>query len=74
MTEKASKFKEINIPNPLFKKIEEKIRNTGFSSVESYIIYVLREILTEDEEPEKAFTKKDEEKVKARLRELGYMD
>jgi Arc/MetJ-type ribon-helix-helix transcriptional regulator len=74
MKKKMDKFSEIRIPTPLFEKIVEKIKDTGFSSVESYVTYVLREILAEDEQPEKAFTKEDEEKVKARLRDLGYMD
>ena len=71
---KDKKFTAIKIPTPLFSKIEEKIKDTGFSSVSSYITYVLREIVTEEEETEKPFTKEDEDRVKARLRDLGYMD
>ncbi len=64
---------KISIPLSLYKKIKEKIHETGFSSVSDYVTYVLREILSEDEEEEE-FTEEDEEKVKERLRSLGYLD
>ncbi|MGD8566278.1 MAG: CopG family transcriptional regulator [Candidatus Bathyarchaeota archaeon] len=69
------KFTTVSIPTPLFNKIEERIKETGFTSVSSYVTYVLREIVTEKEvAPEEAFTKEDEERVKARLRALGYIN
>ena len=69
------KFTTVSIPAPLFRKVEERIKGTGFTSVSSYVTYVLREIVAEeDEEAEKPFTKEDEERVKARLRALGYID
>ncbi len=74
MKEKQKKFTTVSIPTPLFKKIEERIKGTGFTSVSSYVTYVLREIVAEEEEKEEPFTKEDEERVKARLRALGYID
>jgi Arc/MetJ-type ribon-helix-helix transcriptional regulator len=72
---KRKKFTTVSIPSQLFKKVEERIRGTGFTSVSSYVTYVLREIVAEEEEePEEAFTREDEERVKARLRALGYID
>ncbi len=67
------KFMRISIPTSLYKKIEGRIKDTGFTSVSSYVTYVLREVLSEDEEDED-FTEEDEEKVKERLRSLGYLD
>ncbi len=67
------KFVEVKIPASLYKKIEERIEGTGFSSVSSYVTYVLRELLAEDEE-EEVYTPEEEEKVKERLRALGYLD
>jgi len=68
------KYTTVSIPAPLFKKIEERIEGTGFTSVSSYVTYVLREILAEDEEEEEEpFTEEDEERVKERLRALGYL-
>jgi Arc/MetJ-type ribon-helix-helix transcriptional regulator len=74
---KSKKFTTVSIPTPLFKKVEERIKGTGFTSVSSYVTYVLREIVAEDEETkkeEKPFSKDDEERVKDRLRALGYLD
>ena len=75
MKQKERKFTTVSIPTPLFKKVEERIKGTGFTSVSSYVTYVLREIVAEEEEEaEQPFTKEDEERVKARLRALGYID
>jgi len=72
---KQKRFTTVSIPTPLFKKVEERIKATGFTSVSSYVAYVLREIVAEEEkETEEPFTKEDEERVKARLRALGYID
>jgi len=72
---KQKRFTTVSIPTQLFEKVEERIKGTEFDSVSSYITYVLEEILTEEEkEDEKPFTEEDEERVKARLRALGYID
>lgn len=68
------KFTTVSIPKPLFKKVQDRIKGTGFTSVSSYVTYVLREIVAEEEEAEQPFSKEDEERVKARLRALGYID
>ena len=76
MKERQKKFTTVSITTHLFKKVEERIKGTGFTSVSSYVTYVLREIVAEEEEEEaeEPFTKEDEERVKARLRALGYID
>ncbi|KAA0008478.1 MAG: CopG family transcriptional regulator [Thermoplasmata archaeon] len=72
--DEEKKFTTVSIPAPLFKKIEERIKGTGFTSVSSYVTYVLRELIAEEEEEEEPFTKEDEERIKERLRALGYLD
>lgn len=67
-------FTEISIPTSLFEKIKEMIKGTGFSSVSSYVTYVLKELVEGEEKEEETFTKEEEEKIKARLRALGYID
>ncbi|MFQ6051851.1 MAG: CopG family transcriptional regulator [Candidatus Hydrothermarchaeota archaeon] len=75
MEEKEEKkFTTVSIPTPLFEKIKKRIEGTGFTSVSSYVTYVLREIVAEEEEEEEPFTEEDEERVKERLRALGYLD
>lgn len=79
MSEKEHKveYTTVSIPKILVEKIKERMKGTGFSSVSSYVTYVLRQVLSSIEEEEKskqAFTKDEEEKVKQRLRDLGYID
>lgn len=77
MTEEkeVKKYTTISIPTPLAEKIKKRIEGTGFNSLSSYVTYVLREVISGIEgESEEAFSKEDEEKVKDRLRALGYLD
>ncbi|MEA2053860.1 MAG: CopG family transcriptional regulator [Candidatus Thermoplasmatota archaeon] len=69
------KYTTVSIPTPLVEKIKERIKGTGFTSVSGYVTYVLREVIANmDDDEEEAFSKEDEEKVKERLRALGYLD
>ena len=79
MTEDEYKveYTTVSIPKPLAEKIKERMKGTGFASVSSYVTYILRQVLSSIEEEERskqAFTKEEEEKVKNRLRDLGYID
>lgn len=70
------KFGEIRIPKQLIEKICEHIKKTEFKSVDEYATFVLEEVIKDDseEEPEEAFSEEDEQKVKDRLKALGYLD
>ena len=70
-------YTTVSIPKLLAARIKERMKGTGFSSVSSYVTYVLRQVISsieDDEQSKQAFTKKEEEKVKQRLRDLGYID
>lgn len=67
------KYTTVSIPTPLFEKIQQKIKDTGFTSVSDYVTFVLREILAHSNDNE-AFSEEDEKKVKDRLKSLGYLD
>lgn len=67
-------FMTISIPTSLYKKIEEKIKGTEFSSVSSYVTKILREKLSQEEKSTEVFTPEEEEKIKERLKALGYID
>ena len=70
-------YTTVSIPKILAEKIKERMKGTGFASVSAYVTYVIRQVLSSIEEEEKskeAFTKEEEEKVKQRLRDLGYID
>ena len=70
-------YSTVSIPKPLVEKIKDRMKGTGFSSVSSYVTYVLRQVLSSikaEEKSKQAFTKEEEETVKQRLRDLGYID
>jgi len=70
----TEKRRTIEIPESLFERVEAKIKGTGFQSVSDYVIQVLREKLGNDgSEQPPGYTKEEEEKVKERLRALGYL-
>ena len=67
-------FKTVSIPTSLYKQIEEAIKGTETASVAAYITNALREALEKRESKSEALTAEDEEKVKERLKALGYID
>jgi len=70
-------YTTVSIPKPLAEKVKERMKGTGFSSVSSYVTYVLRQVLSsieQDKREKQAFTKEEEDRVKQRLRDLGYID
>ena len=70
-------YTTVSLPKPLVDKIKERMKGTGFSSVSSYVSYVLRQVISSieaEERSKKAFAEEEEEKVKQRLRDLGYID
>ena len=66
--------KDISIPASLYKQIEEKIKETDMDSVSSYVTKILKEALSKQEGTSESLSKEDEEKVKERLKALGYLD
>ena len=73
---KEQACKGVLLSSELYYRIEERVRvrDTGFSSVDEYVTFVLEEVLKEEVEEETAFSKEEEEEVKKRLRALGYLD
>lgn len=69
-----NEFTEISIPATLYKEIEAKIKDMDVSSVQEYVIKVLKDSLPKDEKEGEGLSKDEEEKVKERLKALGYMD
>ena len=69
---KGHKFTTVSIPTPLFKKIEEGIKGTGFPSVSSFVAFVMREVVLSGRKSE-PFSTEDRERIKERLEKLGYL-
>lgn len=65
--------KAVSLPAELYARVERQVAGTEFHSVDEYVVFVLGEVLKE-EEPEAAFSKEDEVEVKKRLKSLGYLD
>jgi len=65
----------ILIPTSLYNRIKTLIKDTSFSDPQDYIIFVLREVVSmhEQSKSEDPFTQEDIERVKERLRSLGYL-
>lgn len=72
----SDETKKIFIPAPLYKRLRKRVKDTEFETVSKYVTYVLEEVLSslEEDEQEEDISKEDEEKVKERLRALGYLD
>jgi len=65
----------ISLPIPLINKIKERIKNTGFNSVSSYVSFILREVLSSTDKGSKwIVNKKHMENIIKRLKKLGYLD
>ena len=64
----------VSLPEELVKKIEERIKTSEQTSIVDHIIKVLEEDLSKGSGAEADLNKEDEEKVKERLKALGYMD
>lgn len=63
----------ISISKELYDRILNYIRtHGGFNSVEEFVEFVISEVLSEGES-EYVYSKEDEEKIKERLRSLGYL-
>jgi Arc/MetJ-type ribon-helix-helix transcriptional regulator len=70
----AEKSRTIEIPESLFERLIVRIQGTSFQSVSDYVANVLREKLaSEEKEDSTRYTREEEEKIKERLKALGYL-
>jgi len=62
-----SRYTSVSIPLPLFQKTKKRLQGTGFTSVSSFVAFLLREFLSwsPSEDPQG-------EKIKEKLKKLGY--
>jgi Arc/MetJ-type ribon-helix-helix transcriptional regulator len=62
----------VTIPEEVAQGIDERIRESGFASIDAFVEFVLARLLeTPGEIP---FSEEDERRLKERLRSLGYID
>ncbi|MEJ2721548.1 MAG: CopG family transcriptional regulator [bacterium] len=65
----------IKIPRRLYLKIQHLIGDSGFNSATDFIVYVLRDVLSESgKEDHEEFSAEELRSLKQKLRNLGYLD
>jgi Arc/MetJ-type ribon-helix-helix transcriptional regulator len=69
----------IKIPRPLYERIAGAIDGGGYDSVTDFVVHVLRDVVSTHEVRERGdeehspISEQDLERVKERLRALGYL-
>ena len=72
MNREKEQKKAIFLPDDLYEKIGERVNATEFNSVDEYVIFVMEEVLKDEEE--QALSKEDEEEIKKKLKAFGYLE
>jgi metal-responsive CopG/Arc/MetJ family transcriptional regulator len=62
----------IKIPRPLYDRLKNIIGDSGFSSVNEFVVYVLRDLVSLGFDDDKELTKEETDTIKKRLKNLGY--
>jgi Arc/MetJ-type ribon-helix-helix transcriptional regulator len=71
----SEEYVTIKIPRKLYEEINKRVKESQgeFKDAQEYIEFVLSEVIKEDERPETAYTPEEEEEIKKRLKQLGYL-
>jgi Arc/MetJ-type ribon-helix-helix transcriptional regulator len=62
----------LKIPRPLYDKIKTVIDGSGFSSVNEFVVYVLRDLMSKDISKPESSPQSETEAIRQRLKNLGY--
>lgn len=74
MDEKKDNKVTIKIPRQLYNNLKLLIENSGFNSVNDFIVYILRDIVSNSAIDKGDHLSKEEiETIKERLKNLGYL-
>lgn len=74
--------KKVEVPDEIYERLKERSKEKGFDSCEAYINDILKQVKEklerkekkeEEDNNEKEFSEEDEEKVRKRLKALGYL-
>jgi metal-responsive CopG/Arc/MetJ family transcriptional regulator len=64
----------VKIPRPLYRRVQQVIENSGFSSPTEFIVFVLRDLMSEVESKnESEFTPDELHQIRKKLKNLGYL-
>ena len=74
MNDKKDNKVTIKIPRHLYNNLKFLIDDSGFNSVNDFIVYILRDIASNTKiDSEDQLSKEEIETIKERLRNLGYL-
>lgn len=70
---------KVEVPDEIYETLSERAEEKGFKTCEDYVVDILEQVVRKLERMKKdqgkqEFSKEEEEKVKDRLRGLGYLD
>ncbi len=63
----------LKIPRPIYDKLKKVIEGSGFSSVNEFVVYVLRDLISSGIEETEDLSKKEIDAIRQRLKNLGYL-
>jgi metal-responsive CopG/Arc/MetJ family transcriptional regulator len=64
----------LKIPRPLYNRIKQVIEPSGFSSVNEFVVYILRDLVAQMSSSEKdELTTGEVEAIRKRLKSIGYL-
>ncbi len=65
----------VKIPRPLYRKVQQVVDGSGFSSPTEFIVYVLRDVLGEHggRAAKDTFSEAELADIKRKLKNLGYL-
>jgi mRNA-degrading endonuclease RelE of RelBE toxin-antitoxin system len=69
---------KISIRKTLAIKLKKRLKETEFKTLSEYVNFILEEVMAsleeQEEEEDSGYSAEEEEKVKQRLKDLGYID
>ena len=68
---------KIYIKKSLAIKLKKRLKETEFKTLSEYVNFILEEVLAsleEQDDEDTSYSPEEEEKVKQRLKDLGYID
>lgn len=63
----------LKIPRPLYERAKTVIKGSGFSSVNEFVIFVLRDLLSSPGKSKRELSVKEIEAIQEKLKTLGYL-
>lgn len=62
----------LKIPRPLYERLKTVIKGSGFSSVNEFVVYILRDLMSAKSVDKEELSADEIEAIRKRLKNLGY--